>query len=76
MGKGYVVAVVGSGGKTTLIEYLSNQSKSLGKKAAVMTTTHMRLPQMYDGVGKSVEEAISIMKQEGIVYYGNFSEER
>lgn len=75
MNKGYVIAAVGSGGKTTLIEHLSNLSQSAGRQTAVMTTTHMRLPKLHNGVGKKIEEAISIMKQEGIVYFGNFARE-
>ena len=42
--KGYVIAVVGSGGKTTLIARLAKQSREAGMKTAVMTTTHMWLP--------------------------------
>lgn len=66
--KGYVTAVIGSGGKTTLIEYLARQAVAAGEKAAIVTTTHMRLPQKHNGVGKREEEAISIMEEEGCVY--------
>lgn len=70
MRKAYVIAVVGSGGKTTLIQHLAAQAREAGRKAAVMTTTHMGLPDQYSAVGKTVDEAISMMEQEGLVYYG------
>lgn len=69
--KGYVTAIIGSGGKTTLIEYLAKQARAAGEKAAIITTTHMRLPQKHNGVGKREEEAISIMEEEGCVYCGS-----
>lgn len=69
--KGYVTAVVGSGGKTTLIESMAENARLAGKRAAIVTTTHMRLPQKYSGIGKGLEEAVSIMEKEGIVYGGN-----
>lgn len=69
--KGYVTAIIGSGGKTTLIEYLARQAVAAGEKAAIVTTTHMRLPQKHNGVGKREEEAISIMEEEGCVYCGS-----
>lgn len=75
MGKAYVIAVVGSGGKTTLIGQLAKQARMAGRKAAVMTTTHMALPDQYDAVGKTAEEAISIMEREGIVFYGSYAEQ-
>ena len=36
-----IVAVVGSGGKTTLIKKLAGQYRSQGKTVLVTTTTHM-----------------------------------
>ncbi len=74
--KGYVTAVIGSGGKTTLIEYLARQAVAAGEKAAIVTTTHMRLPQKHNGVGKREEEAISIMEEEGCVYCGSPAREK
>lgn len=74
--KGYVTAVIGSGGKTTLIEYLAKQAKAAGEKAAIVTTTHMRLPQKHNGVGKKEEEVMSIMEEEGCVYCGSPSQEK
>ena len=74
--KGYVTAIIGSGGKTTLIEYLAKQARAAGEKAAIVTTTHMRLPQKHNGVGKREEEAISIMEEEGCVYCGSPAREK
>ena len=34
--KGYVTAVIGSGSKTTLIEYLARQAVAAGEKAAIV----------------------------------------
>ena len=36
-----IIAVVGSGGKTTLIKKLAEQYRAQGKKVFVTTTTHM-----------------------------------
>ena len=45
MNKSYVIAVIGSGGKTSMIERLAAAAWKAGKKTAVMTTTHMWLPR-------------------------------
>lgn len=37
-----IQAVVGSGGKTTLIHRLAEEYRAQGKKVFVTTTTHMR----------------------------------
>ena len=37
-----IIAVVGSGGKTTRIHKLAKYYRSLGKKVFVTTTTHMK----------------------------------
>ena len=68
--KGYVIAVVGSGGKTTLIARLAKQSREAGMKTAVMTTTHMWLPRCFSGAGMRISEAKQKMEQEGIVVFG------
>ena len=38
-----IQAVVGSGGKTTLIHRLAEEYRAQGKKVFVTTTTHMRI---------------------------------
>lgn len=75
MKKGYVIAVVGSGGKTTLIETIARQAKNSGKKVVVMTTTHMRLPERDSAVGRPLEEAAKQMEREGLIYYGVYGDE-
>lgn len=70
----YVVAVAGSGGKTSLIEYLAERVKEMGKRVAVMTTTHMALPRRYSAVGKTPEEAQKVLEREGAVFFGNRTE--
>lgn len=74
--RGYVIAVAGSGGKTTLIEQLSRHWMEMGKKVLVTTTTHMRLPKQYSAVGKTPEEAAKQMERDGIIYYGKMAEEK
>ncbi|MDO5416494.1 MAG: selenium cofactor biosynthesis protein YqeC, partial [Lachnospiraceae bacterium] len=70
MGKSYVLAVAGGGGKTTLIGQLAENGRLGGKKTVVMTTTHMWLPNGYSAVGKTAEAAAEQMEQDGLVYYG------
>lgn len=40
-----MIAVVGAGGKTTLIYWLAETFAKKGKKVVVTTTTHMRMPE-------------------------------
>lgn len=42
-----IVAVVGAGGKTTLIELLSEEYAKAGSRVIVTTTTHMLCPMQY-----------------------------
>jgi probable selenium-dependent hydroxylase accessory protein YqeC len=55
------IAVVGSGGKTSVIMRLAEEQKALNKKVLVLTTTHMYTPQQYgvfSGVVADVEKAL------------------
>lgn len=74
MKKAYVIAVTGSGGKTTFIEQMAETMFGQGKRTAVMTTTHMRLPDRHNAVGKTPKEAAGILKREGIVYFGSYAD--
>lgn len=65
-----VVSVIGSGGKTTCIEKMAGQAKGEGKKAAIMTTTHMWIPDHYCVLEGQWEDAARMMDKEGIVYFG------
>lgn len=74
-GRSYIY-VIGSGGKTTLIETLAQEQRALGKKVLVVTTTHMGTPEKY-GVflaGQSPQEAsaciVQMLSQEGIAIAG------
>lgn len=68
--KPFIISVIGAGGKTTWIEKIAKEVRRQGKKAAVVTTTHMWIPENYSAVGRSWEEAVKQMKEEGIVYCG------
>ncbi|MBP8639386.1 MAG: putative selenium-dependent hydroxylase accessory protein YqeC [Oscillospiraceae bacterium] len=55
------IAVVGSGGKTSIIMQLAEEQKALGKKVLVLTTTHMYVPSKYgvvSGIYSDVEKAL------------------
>lgn len=68
--KPFIISVIGAGGKTTCIERIAQEVRRQGKKAAVVTTTHMWIPEKYSAVGRSWEESVKQMKEEGIVYCG------
>ena len=70
MKKSYVIALVGAGGKTSMIRRIAQIASGTGRNAAVMTTTHMWLPKEHSGVGKTPQEAARLLKEEGILYYG------
>jgi len=44
--KGRVFCVVGAGGKTSTVEYLSRRLAAEGRRTALITTTHMRCPEV------------------------------
>ncbi len=71
MDKSYVIAVAGSGGKTSMIEHLARIAADTGKKTAVMTTTHMWMPEVHSAVGKDCGEAERMLEEEGIAVFGN-----
>ena len=53
-----IIAVVGSGGKTTLIKKLAARYRSEGKTVLVTTTTHMFIEEetlLTDDAGTSIE---------------------
>lgn len=74
MKKAYVIAVTGSGGKTTFIEQMAETMLCQGKRTVVMTTTHMRLSSSHSAVGKTPGEAARILEREGIVYFGSYAD--
>lgn len=74
MNKSYVIAVIGSGGKTSMIERLAAAAWKAGKKTAVMTTTHMWLPREHSTAGKEICEAERMLDEEGITVFGSLGE--
>lgn len=64
------IAVVGSGGKTSIIMQLAEEQKELGKKVLILTTTHMYVPTKYgvfSGLAAEIEQAL---QTEGIALVG------
>ncbi len=56
------IALVGSGGKTSIIMRLADEQKALGKKVLVLTTTHMYVPKQYgvfSGLAADIETALA-----------------
>ncbi|MFB0920148.1 MAG: selenium cofactor biosynthesis protein YqeC [Oscillospiraceae bacterium] len=64
------IALVGSGGKTSIIMRLAEEQKALGKKVLVLTTTHMYAPKRYGvftGLPADIEASL---QADGIVIAG------
>ena len=61
-GKDMIIAVAGSGGKTTRVHKLAQYYRSLGKKVFVTTTTHMKkesdtvIPENIEDIRKQLNE--------------------
>ena len=61
-GKDMIIAVAGSGGKTTRVHKLAQNYRSLGKKVFVTTTTHMKkesdtvIPENIEDIRKQLNE--------------------
>ena len=65
-----IIAVVGSGGKTTLIKQLAEQHRSEGKKVLVTTTTHMFIEEN-TLLTNNADEIIHALNETGYVMAGN-----
>ena len=66
VGRG-VTAVIGGGGKTTLIETLAGELSKKGK-VIITTTTHIRRPEQYETLLDADEAAVSAaLERSGIV---------
>lgn len=70
----FVISVIGAGGKTTWIEKTAEAVSKEGKKAAVVTTTHMWMPAKHCAADRPWEEAVKLLEKENIVYYGRVAE--
>ena len=65
-----IIAVVGSGGKTTLIKQLAQRHRSEGKKVLVTTTTHMFIEQD-TLLTDNANEILLALQERGYVMAGN-----
>lgn len=64
----YVIAIVGSGGKTSLMGALAREGKNRNKRVAVLTTTHIRKPPM--NMQQHEREVLRNRKAGSITIYG------
>ena len=65
-----IIAVVGSGGKTTLIKQLAKRYRSSGNRVLVTTSTHMFVEED-TLLTDDPDEIISALKETGYVMVGN-----
>ena len=66
----FVIAVVGAGGKTSLIRRLAGEAQSENKKALVVTTTHMYKPANYGIFTNSLQEVKQALDKEKLAIVG------
>ena len=64
------IAVVGSGGKTSLIMRLAEEQKALGKKVLVTTTTHMFIPERYGVLSGEAGDVAKALERDKIAVVG------
>ncbi len=64
------IAVVGSGGKTSIIMHLAEEQKALGKKVLVLTTTHMYTPEQYGIFSGLAADVKNALRTNGIAIVG------
>ena len=70
-----VTAIVGGGGKTTLMLRLAQELRETGARVIVSTTTHIFPPdQMSTLIDPSFEQVQSVLEMEGIVCIGSLAE--
>lgn len=72
VGRG-VTAIIGSGGKTTLLYTLAEELKEKGK-VIICTTTRIRIPDRYQTVTGGVKEILSAMEDNDVVCAGTPAE--
>lgn len=70
----HVIAVIGSGGKTSLIRKLADELVQKKKKTAVITTTQMWIPPSRAVIDQDADRAVLQMEKDGIVYFGRTGE--
>ena len=64
-----IIAVVGSGGKTTLIKKLAEKYRAQGKKVFVTTTTHMFIEED-TLLTDDANTIIGVLREKGYVMAG------
>ena len=69
-----VTAVVGAGGKTTLIRELSARYRAQGKRVLVTTSTHM-FRERYTLVDAEAAELVTVLQTEGFAMAGSAAPE-
>ena len=70
-----VIAVVGGGGKTSLIYRLNEELQALGKKVIISTTTHMAYDPMLPLVKSTcIERVPEILKEHGFAVVADIEE--
>lgn len=73
IGRG-VTAIIGSGGKTTLLYSLAEELKKKGK-VVICTTTHIRIPEQYHTVIGGVKEILPVLDDNAVVCTGTVAED-
>ena len=66
----FVIAVVGAGGKTSLIRHMAGEAQNENKKVLVVTTTHMYKPVNYGIFTNSLPEVQQALNKENLVVVG------
>ena len=70
-----VIAVVGGGGKTSLIYRLNEELQALGKKVIISTTTHMAYDPMLPLVKSTdLEQVSEMLKEHGFAAVADIEE--
>lgn len=66
----YVMAIVGAGGKTSLIRRLAAEGREQGVKVLVTTTVHMFRPSRFGVFSKEIQDAKAMLGDHGIAVVG------
>ncbi len=66
----FVIAVVGAGGKTSLLRRLAGEAREEKKKVLVMTTTHMLRPSQYGIFSEDYDKVKKALATEGLAVVG------
>ena len=70
-----VIAVVGGGGKTSLIYRLNEELQALGKKVIISTTTHMAFDPMLPRIGSDeLDKLPQMLENHGFVAVADIEE--